>query len=358
MHERRRSSGSPHARWAARPVPSRSSRPSWAGCSGGSSATTCVKSSASAGVALERVPGVSAKPPRRPPSVLARARRVGADDQHGLAGGTSAAIVPAMPPPRRSRAHVTGSDALSDQRPVRAATASTHSSLPGSGSPTSVDRAAARRASHGARRSRGSTAPFHSLSSSVNVASNDLVGAVRQPRRAEGDRAGAHAAGLDGEAHVLALPHRARVGQPRGRDEQRDIGVADAERRQQLELLGQRAAELVAGDDGVDALDRHQVGRAEHRLRRAPTNAARNASTSSRRDRAAGRGAVAAVAEQVARRRRRGPPSRSNAGIERPEPVPSSPSSAISTAGRWWRSAIRDATIPMTPGCQPSPAST
>ena len=52
------------------------------------------------------------------------------------------------------------------------------------------------------------------------------------------------------------------------------------------------------------------------------------------------------------------PPSRSNAGIERPEPVPASPSSATSTHGRWWRSAMREATIPMTPGCQPSPART
>ena len=44
------------------------------------------------------------------------------------------------------------------------------------------------------------------------------------------------------------------------------------------------------------------------------------------------------------------PASRSKAGIERPEPVPSSPSSASITHGRWWRSAIREATIPMTPG--------
>ena len=38
--------------------------------------------------------------------------------------------------------------------------------------------------------------------------------------------------------------------------------------------------------------------------------------------------------------------------------MPSSPSSAIRIAGRWWRSAIREATIPITPGCQPSAAST
>ena len=42
----------------------------------------------------------------------------------------------------------------------------------------------------------------------------------------------------------------------------------------------------------------------------------------------------------------------------RPEPVPCSPSSAIRTTGRWWRSARREATIPITPGCQPSEART
>ena len=42
----------------------------------------------------------------------------------------------------------------------------------------------------------------------------------------------------------------------------------------------------------------------------------------------------------------------------RAEPEPSSPSSATTTTGRWWRSTIREATIPTTPGCHPSPAST
>ena len=45
-------------------------------------------------------------------------------------------------------------------------------------------------------------------------------------------------------------------------------------------------------------------------------------------------------------------------GSSGPSRCPASPSSAISTAGRWWRSAIRAATIPITPGCQSSPAST
>ena len=40
------------------------------------------------------------------------------------------------------------------------------------------------------------------------------------------------------------------------------------------------------------------------------------------------------------------PASRSKAGMERPEPVPRSPSRATSTPGRWWRSAMREATMP------------
>ena len=43
----------------------------------------------------------------------------------------------------------------------------------------------------------------------------------------------------------------------------------------------------------------------------------------------------------------------------RPEPLPlPSASSPIRTTGTKWRSARREATIPTTPGCQPSPAST
>ena len=46
---------------------------------------------------------------------------------------------------------------------------------------------------------------------------------------------------------------------------------------------------------------------------------------------------------------------RSTPGIERPEPVPFSPNSAIANAGRPKRSFRRAATRPTTPGCQPSP---
>ena len=58
--------------------------------------------------------------------------------------------------------------------------------------------------------------------------------------------------------------------------------------------------------------------------------------------------------EQAAR-----PACRSYAEMLRPEPrPPPSPSSAITTHGRRQRSTSRDATIPTTPGCQPSPATT
>ena len=51
---------------------------------------------------------------------------------------------------------------------------------------------------------------------------------------------------------------------------------------------------------------------------------------------------------------------RSTPAIERPEPLPSPVcgSSAITSAGRPVRSLIRPATMPITPGCHPVPAST
>ena len=60
-----------------------------------------------------------------------------------------------------------------------------------------------------------------------------------------------------------------------------------------------------------------------------------------------------------ARRPRAAPRAGRSRGCSAPSPEPSpSPSSATRIAGRWWRSTIREATIPITPGCQSSPAST
>ena len=88
--------------------------------------------------------------------------------------------------------------------------------------------------------------------------------------------------------------------------------------------------------------------------RRTPRGTRRRARarSSARRPRGGRRGAAARRSRPAARRAGRTP------GSSGPSPCPRSPSSAISTAGRWWRSAIRDATIPITPGCQPSAAST
>ena len=104
---------------------------------------------------------------------------------------------------------------------------------------------------------------------------------------------------------------------------------------------------------------RHQVLGRRAPPRRARANAARNASSEPRAIVHARRGAVPAVAQQVRARRRPARPAGRSAGIERPEPgAARRRRSAISTAGRWWRSAMREATMPMTPGCQSSPART
>ena len=77
--------------------------------------------------------------------------------------------------------------------------------------------------------------------------------------RAEQHAARAGAARGEREGDVPALPHRPRVVEQRGRDEQRDGGVALAERGELLELLGERERERVARRDGVDAHLRPQV---------------------------------------------------------------------------------------------------
>ena len=88
-----------------------------------------------------------------------------------------------------------------------------------------------------------------------------------------------------------------------------------------LELLGEREPELVAGDDGVDALDAARGPRA-----RAPRAACASNAARKRVDARRARSCSPAAARwppwrsEVLGARRRGPPSRSKAGIERPEP--------------------------------------
>ena len=170
------------------------------------------------------------------------------------------------------------------------------------------------------------------------------------PRRSATQRERAPPA-RERERDVAALPPS-----PRG-SESCAPGTSSATRRVALPERRERAraprpapsVERVARRDGVDAHLRHEVLGREHAAAWA-ANASRNA-VDARRARSSGprrRGGRRSAAG--ARRAACRPPSRSKPGIERPEPVPSSPSSAISTAGRWWRSAIRAATIPITPG--------
>ena len=87
-------------------------------------------------------------------------------------------------------------------------------------------------------------------------------------------------------------------------------------------------------------------------------NAAANASTRSGSIVRPGGGSVAAEALEVL-----GASGQSGMEVERrperPEPFQSRrPAPAISTTGRLYRSTSREATIPITPSCQSSPATT
>ena len=142
----------------------------------------------------------------------------------------------------------------------------------------------------------------------------------------------------------------------RRRHEQGRLRVAHPERTQALELLGKLEPEHATGHHGVDSLARDQVRRRQRRRsmpgQRAPKRLDRRLLELD-----SGRHPVAPEAGQV-----------SGAGAEPrvevvrrdapagPRPAPSS--SAITTHGRRQRSTSRDATIPTTPGCQPSPATT
>ena len=132
----------------------------------------------------------------------------------------------------------------------------------------------------------------------------DRLARRRRQRAAatERDAARARAAGREAERDVAPLPHRPRVVEQRARDEQRRLRVADPERREPLELLGEPDVERVAGHDGVDALDRHEVVRREHRGGVRHERLAERVHAPAR-DRQPGGGAVAAVAQQLGARR-------------------------------------------------------
>ena len=294
---------------------------------------------------------------RRRAEPVGRAAQVVVDHRAGGDGAAEGrrrqAVRPAAGHGRRDRAGRAGGC-----RASRSAVSSASSAAPNVGLPHHRDRRRQRRlgvAEHEPRLDRAVVA--------VDLEPHGRVDRLARRRgqraaAAEGDAARARAARRERERDVAALPHRPRVVEQRARDEQRRLGVAHAERGEPLRAP--RPAAAASASPGTTASTRWTGTRSSGASDAAAcaTNAARNASTARR-----ARSCSPAAARWPPWRSRSAlaassPPSRSNAGIERPEPVPSSPSSAISTAGRWWRSAIREATMPITPGCQPSAAST
>ena len=163
---------------------------------------------------------------------------------------------------------------------------------------------------------------------------------------------------MEAEAGVLALPHRPHVARPgpRGRAAaprgcpSRTAPGGPAPRRGR----GRGSAPPTIASIRSVRLRSSGPRTRGRRARRTPRGRRRGSrpAAPARRRRGARRSAPGA------RRRPPAPASRSKPGMLRPEPrPPPSPSSEITIAGRWWRSTRREATIPITPGCQPSPAS-
>ncbi len=174
---------------------------------------------------------------------------------------------------------------------------------------------------------------------------------------AERDRARAGAPRAHREADVAPLPHRLGVDEPGGGQQQRHRRVAavpNGSRR-----LSSSASPRPSSSPLTTASTRSTGIRSSARRtpRACSTKAFANAS---RRPRSTSTPAAARCPPWRVRCSAHAfsPPSRSNAGMLRPEPRPRWPSSATHTTGRLWRSAMRAATIPITPACQPSPDST
>ena len=126
------------------------------------------------------------------------------------------------------------------------------------------------------------------------------VGDGELARGAEGDRPRPRAARVHREAHVLAFAHRPGIAERRVLDHQRHAGIAAAERRQRLQLLGQLHAQLVAADDRVDVLDGREVAGREHAVRMRAERL-REGLDARAVDLQPGRRAMTAVADQVLR---------------------------------------------------------
>ncbi len=173
---------------------------------------------------------------------------------------------------------------------------------------------------------------------------------------AERHRTGAGAVGEHREAHVPALPHRLRSAKRAPRTSSDTAGLAQPNG---ASARSSSASAIPSSPPCTTASTRSlrpaapRSGHARRVLRtplRTPPGArARSPGPPPR----GGRRGVPGVP-----RTRPGRPAGRSPRCCAPDPRPRSPSSATSTNGRWWRSARREATIPITPGCHSSPAST
>ena len=168
-------SGAPQARCTTAPATARASA-ACSGAAGGSSATTWSKPAASAGVALEREPRAQ----REAAEAAGRGARGAARASAQTTSTRSPEATSAAIDPGRAAAAAVAHRGRARRRPAWPAATAARRARPArrrassSGSPTSAIGAGcggwAQR-----RTSRGSTAPFHSLSSSAKVASSGPV---------------------------------------------------------------------------------------------------------------------------------------------------------------------------------------
>ena len=262
----KRSSGSPQARWrASRRIPasarsSSAAEPAGRGRRGG-------RARPRAGARLSAACEQSAKPPRRSRRWRGRADASAARTSTDSPPATRPAIVAAIPRPRRSHTSPrtepggpggsSGADQLGEDALEVGAVLT-----------QDLDRPRARRRAW-RRSSRGATTPCHSSALEPEGRVDRQAGRDRQPRpAAEVDRPGPRTARVDAEADMVGALLAAepdRILERRRRHEQRDRRVAGAERRQPQQLLRQVEAEVLARDDGVDALDADEIRRRQDR---------------------------------------------------------------------------------------------
>ena len=224
-------------------------------------------------------------------------------------------------------------------------------------------RRGARGSARASRRSAGRRAaatPFRSSGSPGGGTRGRSVRAAesgRAARRPEGDRAaGRPAAVANPEAEMLAVSDRLELvsSQPARAASRRDCRGRTA-----------RAVAAPRASSSVSAV-RAQRRRRRHgpqivvvkRAVRVRGEGLRERVDLLGPDREPGGRPMAAEALEMLCARRRAPAWRSKRGIERPEPFQSPSVPAISTTGRRKRSTRREATMPITPSCQSSPAST